>query len=215
MKAFIRHIGVIDHNGVVHAVTFGPGVNVVTGKSSTGKSALIEIFDFCFGSSNFTVPEGVITKSANIYFTVIRMHDIDLVLARKRDSTKAFIKPERDLALMVDVKTLESSYFEKRYFIPLADFNKALGRELGLQITDAEENLTDREYRIFKKKLPSPSIRSFLSFMLQHQNLIANKHAIFYRFDENEKRKQVIEHFQSVCGFADQTYFIKTQELGI
>lgn len=49
MKAFIRHIGITDHDDNVHAVTFGPGVNVVTGKSSTGKSALIEIFDFCFG----------------------------------------------------------------------------------------------------------------------------------------------------------------------
>jgi len=69
MKAFVRHIGVTDHDDNVHAVTFGPGINVVTGKSSTGKSALIEIFDFCFGSSEFTIPEGVITEYANIYFS--------------------------------------------------------------------------------------------------------------------------------------------------
>jgi hypothetical protein len=49
--------------------------------------------------------------------------------------------------------------------------------------------------------------------MLQHQNLIANKHAIFYRFDEKEKREQVIEHFKVFAGFADQTYFIKAQQL--
>jgi hypothetical protein len=215
MRAFIRHIGVVDHNDIVHAVTFGPGINVVTGKSSTGKSALIEIFDFCFGSSDFTVPEGVITKCASIYFTVIRIQNIDLVLARHRDSTKAFIKPERDLALLEDVRALKGSYFERDYFIPLSEFNKAIGREFGLQITDAEENLTDRQYRPNHRKLPSPSIRSFSSFMLQHQNLIANKHAIFYRFDEIEKRKQAIEHFKVFVGFADQKYFVKSQELNL
>lgn len=213
MKAFVRYIGVIDYNGIVHAVTFGPGVNVVTGKSSTGKSALIEIFDFCFGSSSFTVPEGMITEHADIYFTIIRLEEIDLILARRRDSKKAFIKPERDLAVIGDVKTLKRSYFEERYFMPLLDFKKALGLEFRLRITDAEENLTDREYRIYNKKLPSPSIRSFASFMLQHQNLIANKHAIFYRFDEDEKRKQVIEHFKVFVGFVDQKYFITKQEL--
>jgi hypothetical protein len=215
MKAFVRNIGVIDHNDIVHVVTFGPGVNVVTGKSSTGKSALIEIFDFCFGSSSFTVPEGMITEHADIYFTIIRLQEIDLVLARRRDGKKAFIKPERELDLIENVKTLKRSYFEERYFIPLLDFKKALGLEFRLRITDAEENLTDREYRINNKKLPSPSIRSFTSFMLQHQNLIANKHAIFYRFDEDEKRKQVIEHFKVFVGFVDQKYFTTKQELEI
>lgn len=66
MRSFIRHIGVVDRDDTVHAVDFTPGVNVITGKSSTGKSALIEIFDYCFGSSEFTVPVGIITKYAEI-----------------------------------------------------------------------------------------------------------------------------------------------------
>ena len=49
--------------------------------------------------------------------------------------------------------------------------------------------------------------------MLQHQNLIANKHAVFYRFDEKEKREQVIEHFKVFVGFVTQEYFQLKQEL--
>jgi DNA repair ATPase RecN len=82
MKAHIRHIGLIDTKGVVHSVPLTPGVNVITGKSSTGKSALIEIFDYCFGSSEFTVPEGVITKHGAVYFVVLRVADTNLILAR-------------------------------------------------------------------------------------------------------------------------------------
>lgn len=213
MKAFVRHIGVTDHDNNVHSVMFGPGVNVVTGKSSTGKSALIEIFDFCFGSSEFTVPEGVITEYAEIYFTVIRLLETNLVLARRRDDTKAFIKEEPNDEVVKDAKIFTVSYFDKDYFLPLQEFKKSLRLHFGLRITDVEEKLTDREYRQNKGKLPSPSIRSFASFMLQHQNLIANKHAIFYRFDEKEKREQAIEHFKVFAGFADQTYFMKSQKL--
>lgn len=211
MKAFVRHIGVTDHHDKIHAVTFGPGVNVVTGKSSTGKSALIEIFDFCFGSSEFTVPEGVITEFADIYFVVIHVQNIDLVLARREGSTKAFIKDEPDENTVADFNIFKRAYFEEDYFLSLFDFKKELGRWFGLRITDAEENLIDRSYR--GRKDASPTIRSFTSFMLQHQNLVANKHAIFYRFDERAKREQVIDHYKIFAGFADQTYFIKSQEL--
>ena len=211
MKAFIRHIGVIDHGNKVHSVTFSSGVNVVTGKSSTGKSALIEIFDFCFGSSDFTVPEGVITKCADIYFVVMQVQESNLILARRRQGKNAFIKNETDDLFVIDPHNFSLSYFDSDYFLPLNDFKKVLSREFGLRITDAEENLTAREYR--GRKSASPSVRSFVSFMLQHQNLVANKHAIFYRFDEKEKREQVIEHLKVFLGFADQTYFVKSQEL--
>lgn len=212
MRAFIRHIGIVDHNDRIHAVSFGPGVNVVTGKSSTGKSALIEIFDYCFGSSDFTVPDGVITEHAETYFTVICVKKTNLVLARKRDSRNAFIKEELDESTVMEAQTFRDTYFSKDYFIPIADYKKELGRYFGLQITDVDVSLEERRYR-GNRKSPTPSIRSFASFMLQHQNLVANKHAIFYRFDEKEKREQTIEHLKIFVGFADQTYFLKSQEL--
>lgn len=212
MRAYIRYIGLVDHANSVHAVSFTPGVNVITGKSSTGKSAMIEIFDYCFGSSDFTVPEGVITKNSAIYFVVIRVKDTNLVLARKRDSGIAFIKEEADDAIAANKDMFLNSYFTDGYFIPLADFKKELGRYFGLVITDVDENAEEKKFR-GNRKSPTPSIRSFASFMLQHQNLVANKHAIFYRFDEKEKREQTIEHFKIFAGFADQAYFLKSQEL--
>lgn len=49
--------------------------------------------------------------------------------------------------------------------------------------------------------------------MLQHQNLIANKHSLFYRFDEKEKREKVIDEFKIFAGFVDQQYYIINREL--
>ena len=216
MKAHIRHIGLIDTKGVVHAVALTPGVNVITGKSSTGKSALIEIFDYCFGSSEFTVPEGVITKHAAVYFVVLRIADTNLILARnpsENTAAKAFYKEDFGEEFAVDATNLSLAYFDEAEFVPLSDFNKAIGKRFGLVFTDVDEDLEARKRRAFGRHAPSPSIRSFTSFMLQHQNLIANKHAIFYRFDEKEKREQVIEHFKVFMGFVTPEYFQLQQEL--
>jgi DNA repair ATPase RecN len=82
MNCFVKFVGVLDKDGATHYVEFVQGLNVITGKSSTGKSAIIEIFDYCFGSSDYTVPEGIITTRAEIYFTVLKFPALALVLAR-------------------------------------------------------------------------------------------------------------------------------------
>ncbi len=217
MRTFVKYIGVTDKNDNVHAVTLKTGVNIITGRSSTGKSALIEIFDFCFGSSDFTVPEGVITECAKIYFVVIQVGDAWLVLARQSSNEQhGFIKMETDDSVIQTKDSFISEYFEDEYFVPMGDFKKILRSYFGqnIQITDIDESVEERNYRGNRKK-STPSIRSFTSYMLQHQNLIANKHAIFYRFDEKEKREQTIDHFKVFVGFAGQEYFLKLQELEI
>lgn len=211
MRAQILHIGVLDKQGKVHSVTFHEGVNVVTGRSSTGKSALVEIFDYCFGSSDFTVPVGVITESAALYFTVMKLNQSALVLARRPNDSHAFLKEELNIDHVKRVDALSAGYFEDDYFSPLGSFLKELGRHFGLVVTDVDVDLVARGWN--GRKSATPSVRSFTSYILQHQNLVANKHAIFYRFDEKEKREQAIDHLKIFLGFADQLYFVKAQEL--
>jgi hypothetical protein len=211
MNASIMHIGVFDKEGTAHAVSFKDGVNVITGRSSTGKSALIEIFDYCFGSSEFTVPVGVITDCANIYFTVMRVNESALVLGRRAKESQAFLKEELDIQKVSEIKSLTPEYFHADYFSPLSDFLKEMKRHFGVLVTDIDEDLSVRVWT--GRKSSTPSIRSFTSFMLQHQNLVANKHALFYRFDQKEKWEQAIDHLKIFLGFADQQYFLKAQEL--
>lgn len=210
MKAYLKNIAVIDKNNKVHGVEFGLGVNVITGKSSTGKSAMIEIFDYCFGNSDFTVPVGVITDSAILYVVILKLKETHLVLAREPEKNKAYIKEESEEVI---ANNLSKDYFSSDYFVSLPDFKVELGRYFGIRITDTDEDLEDRKYRRYQAKSPRPSVRNFTSFLLQHQNLIANKHSLFYRFDEKEKREQTIEQFKIFSGFVDQEYFTKKQQL--
>lgn len=208
MKSHLRYIGVIDKSNKVHCVKFESGVNVITGKSSTGKSAMIEIFDYCFGNSEFTVPAGIITDNTQLYFIVLLVDETNIILARSPNKTKAFLKEETSLP---DIENISMQYFEDCFFIAFDIFKLQLGRYFGIKIDDTDEDLKDRELRQQKKS--RPSVRNMMPFMLQHQNLIANKHAIFYRFDEQKKREQTIDQFKIFSGFVDQTYFIIKQKL--
>jgi len=208
MKTLIHEIGIIDKQGNKHPVNFKKGLNVVTGKSSTGKSALIEIFDYCFASGENTIPKGVITDSAKIYYVALAVDEQNMVIARDPGLvTKAFFRRVEEF----NSKDIQLDFFESNYFRPLDDFKKHL-RGFFLDIDDVDESLAARANRRFNAKLATPSIRSFSSFMLQHQNLVANKHALFYRFDEKAKRDQAIDHTKIFLGLVDQKYFHLSQE---
>jgi DNA repair ATPase RecN len=208
MKTLIHEIGVIDKQGNKHPVNFKKGLNVVTGKSSTGKSALIEIFDYCFGNSENTIPKGVITDSAAIYYVALSVNEQDMVIARDPDmASKAFFRRVE----LFNSDDIDRDYFNSSYVRPLDEFKKHL-RNFFLDIDDVDESLAARANRRFNAKAATPSIRSFSSFILQHQNLVANKHAIFYRFDEKEKRDQAIDHTKIFLGLVDQQYFHLSQE---
>src|SRR5574344_261910 len=211
MKSYVLHIGVIDRDGNQHLVSFGPGVNVVTGKSSTGKSALIEIFDYCFGNSDFTIPDGVITECAELYFVVLSVNEDFLVLARKYEKKIGLVALEKDSEELRRGVLFDRDYFSDKTFIPLPNFLIEVRRNLGVDIIDTDENLEAK--RIKKKKAPAPSVRSISSYILQHQNLVANKHALFYRFDEHEKREQAIEHLKIFTGWVTAEYFLLKQQL--
>lgn len=210
MRCYVKYIMVIDYKDKIHFVTFNEGLNIITGKSSTGKSAMIEIFDYCFGNSDYTVPVGVITDVARIYCTVVYKDGNYLIVARRPSENKAFIKVENnDFVSNIDNFTME--YFNRYDFLGISDFNKELGHFFGLDITDVTEDEAEKDY--LGRKKGRPSIRNVISYILQHQNLVANKHALFYRFDEKETREQTIEQFKIFSGFVDQEYFVKKQEL--
>lgn len=210
MKCHISYLGIVDKYDNCHYISFQEGLNIITGRSSTGKSAIIEIFDYCTGNGENTVPEGVITENAQLYFVVLVSKDTQLVVGRNQseNTTKAFYKIESEV---LDVDNLSMDYFGEEYFIPLNDFRVELGHFCGLNISETDEDKESIDFRGQKKG--RPSFRNMISFMLQHQNLIANKHSLFYRFDEKEKRERVIEEFKIFAGFVDQQYYLLCQRL--
>lgn len=207
MKCFLRYIGVVDTKEKLHYVRLEPGLNIITGKSSTGKSAILEIFDYCLGSTEDTIPVGKITERAKTFFIALQFHSFFVVAARNKKSDRCFMLelPSSDADELLTLIGQPKLFFDPKHYMPLSEFKKNLGRYFAITL----ENVDEDPFRKMagRSKTPTPSVRSFSSFMLQHQNLVANKHAIFYRFDEKEKRDQAINHFKILMGLVDENYF--------
>ncbi len=57
MKSYIKAIIIFNKNGEKRVVPLEQGVNIITGESKTGKSALVEIIDYCLCSTRCTIPK--------------------------------------------------------------------------------------------------------------------------------------------------------------
>ncbi|MEG9489542.1 hypothetical protein [Mannheimia indoligenes] len=206
MKTIIYEIGVLDKEGSIHKIMLKEGLNIITGKSSTGKSAIIEIFDYCFASSEYTVPSGVITEAAELYYLYIQINEDFFVLGRKASKNgRCFFSRENGYVF----NKVNNDYFDDRKFLAVNNYKEQLNK-LFIDFSDVDESILAKEYR--GRAQGRPSIRDFISFNLQHQNLIANKHALFYRFDEKDKRDRIIQFIKIFLGFVDQRFYILSQK---
>jgi hypothetical protein len=80
----ILDIVLYSHRGERRILSFKPGrLNIITGDSKSGKSALIEIVDYCLGSSVCTVPEGVIRDTVAWYGVRLTDGESEHFIARR------------------------------------------------------------------------------------------------------------------------------------
>lgn len=200
MNITIKKIAIFNNTGEKRFIEFDTGLNIITGDSKTGKSALIEIIDYCLFSSRSSIPVGKITDFAKLFVVIFQVDNIFIVVGRPAlndgRSNQAFLNIETNYDKLTD---LDSDYFNKLSLKPIknnvqTEFEEYLG--LSLKKLDSEED-----------KFGKLSIRDAVSFLFQHQNLIANKHAIFYRFDDIVKRKRVIQALPVLLGIANADYF--------
>lgn len=60
----IRAVVIYSYDGRHRVVPFEPGrVNIISGDSRTGKSAILGIIDYCFGAKEIDVPEGKVRRN--------------------------------------------------------------------------------------------------------------------------------------------------------
>src|SRR5262245_38547538 len=73
-----------SHDGRQRVLSLKPGdTNVITGASKTGKSALIDIVDYCFGSSECRVPEGPIRRAVSWFGLRLQLAKGQAFVARR------------------------------------------------------------------------------------------------------------------------------------
>jgi len=209
MKCYIREIAIFDRDGEKRGVdNLKEGLNIITGDSQTGKSALLEIVDYCLLSSRSTIPRGKITEFADLFAIVLELDDKYMVLGRpasKVNSSKLYFKLESSESA---IENLQKSYFDTISLVPRNRLKTEFGRFLGFDVTDT----TIRDSP-FQNKEGKASFRNMMSYLFQHQSLIANKHAIFYRFDNRDVRERIVNEFPIFMGWVGGEYYALNREL--
>mgnify|MGYP002652246142 CR=1 FL=1 len=173
----IKSIHIYSHDGQRRDLQFKvDGLNVITGRSSTGKSALSEIIEYCMGRSTFNVPEGVIRDKV-AWFAVIYQFDDGQVLVAKptprgggASCSTAMLRRGPDLRPPAFGELVENS--DDEAIVSL------LSRLLGIP-----ENRTDVAMEHSRDSFDA-NIKHTFYYLFQKQGLVANKDQLFYRQNE-------------------------------
>lgn len=179
-------------------------VNVITGASRTGKSAVIPIIDYCLGSDKCAIPVNTIRDACAWFGVIVQTSDRQILLARKT--------PEKHQKTTGDMYVIEAQ--EVAIPFTIEDKNdsadgvkRALDELAGLS---RMETNPDASLSGFTARL---SFRDLAAFNFQPQNIVANPDVFFYKADTYEHREKLKAIFPYVLGAVTPEVLIKQFEL--
>lgn len=80
----IRELVIYGLNGQVRHLPFQLGkVNIISGKSKSGKSAVGDIIDYCLGGSSCDIADGVIRENVSWYGLLLQFDSERVFVARQ------------------------------------------------------------------------------------------------------------------------------------
>lgn len=185
-------------------VIFEPGtLNVISGISRTGKSAIIPIIDYCLGADKCTIPVNTIRDACEWFGVVIDTAEGQKLFARREPGA---------LKGTGEMFTLQMNEVEIPDTIPPNRTNRdAVKRTL-----DQLAGLTTLEFDIEGlegRRRDRPSFRDLTSFSFQPQNVIANPNVLFYKTDTIDHREKLRTIFPYVLGAVSSDTLAKSHEL--
>lgn len=152
-------------------------LNVVTGSPGTGKSALLDIVEFCLGRSTVTMPVGPITQTVAWYAVLLRLPGGGRAFVARPAARPGAASSQ--LAMLEIGADLEALPFEDLETNADTDsVRDQLGRAIGI-----EENATEPEPHSLRQPLEANLGHATL-LCLQRQGEIGNRDLLFHRQGE-------------------------------
>ena len=80
----IRELVLYGYNGKVRHLQFALGkVNIITGRSKSGKSAIGDIIDYCMGGESCNIADGIVRDNVSWYGLLLQFDNERVFVARK------------------------------------------------------------------------------------------------------------------------------------
>lgn len=179
----IASIFFLGPEGRSRQVPFGPGLNIITGASGTGKSALIKAVDYCLGSGDCELPAHVRRRSIAVGVKWVAGDD-EMIVGRiippvgQNTSHKMFATAGRNLPIPERVEDFEGP-------VPLASGRAFLERAFGIGDLPGEPDEWGRTRG-------RATIRHVTPYMFVTKEVIYSEHVLLHGLEQSDKAPDII-----------------------
>lgn len=193
-----------NHGLPPRILSFEPGrVNVITGASRTGKSAVIPIIEYCLGSDKCRIPVKTVRDTCEWFGVVVQTSVGEKLFARRepglqKATGEMFV---REGASVEIPDSIESGN------IKVEAVKRTLDELAELTELDFGSDGFNSGFRA------RPSFRDMDAFIFQPQNVVANPEVLFYKTESYEHREKLRTIFPYVLNAITPELMAKQHEL--
>jgi DNA repair ATPase RecN len=201
----IQAIHLFNDEGSIRTIEFRLNeLNIITGRSGTGKTSLIDIIQYCLGASEFTVPSGVIRNKVATYALELRSPSQVFLLARPAPGKgrQVSTRMHYSAGYIPSPLTAES-------VAPNTDVDSAIGLlsqaiGIGSNVTDVGKG-TRSAFEV--------NVKHSNHFTLQHQDEVASQTVLFHGQASEWVPQAIRDVLPYFLGAVDVHYLSKVEEL--
>ena len=206
MKLFIKKLILWPRNTSMRPrqITFSTDkINVITGASGTGKSAISSIIDYCLGSGKCAIPMGMIREKCAWYGVLLQLEHEQMLVARqdpndKNENGSMYIEEGVEISIpaFIHAKNVDVELFKDK-----------LDSLAGIPVIKDAPNAYEYTRPVY------PAFRDMAAFNFQPQHIVANPHTMFFKTDTTEHREKLRTIFPYVLGSITPKMLIQQKEL--
>jgi hypothetical protein len=205
MSLQIAKLILYSRAGEIRELAFKTGaLNILTGASKTGKSAIIDIVDYVTGRGECNIAAGVIRKYVGWYAILFQLNDGEIFIARRNpdvgDRTHGDIYLDRGSR----IPTPPANVLHKNTTVNAVE--KFLGAAIGISENEHRPQTPTRNPL-------EANFRHALLFSFQDQNDIDSKQRLFHRQGEEFVGQAIRDTFPYFLGAIDEDRLLKQAQL--
>lgn len=187
-------ISIYNHDGERRDVEFEPGkLNIITGESETGKSALLTIVDYCLGRDRPTVPATKPFRSVSWYTTLWQFDDGSRAVLGRRSLVGAKSN-SRSMLVIGGPELTVPNFAELSENLDSANLRIQVGARIGLDDVRLEPN------EFSTRGARRVSLGTAALFCLQEQEEIDAKSILFHRQGDSNVATELKDTFPYFLG---------------
>jgi hypothetical protein len=170
----INKIILYSLSGKKRILSFDLGkVNIITGESKSGKSALIEIVNYCLASTSCDIPEGIIKESVSYFSIILTFNDGETAFIARENPNVKGIQATTTVCLIRNIGNDLPELEELNSNINIDTLKEFLTRKIGIS-----ENLHIPD-SLTREPLKA-NFKHSRFYCYQPQYLVADPYQLFY-----------------------------------